>query len=424
MGKQIKIAVDPGFSSIKVIIEGILFSMPCDVIENTGNEDKFLSDKKENFAAITIFGKNYLVGNYARKLLLETNRQEVQEVNKSVLEDFERFGSAYFEVSMKAAIGMALVKYCEFSQKNNLKPKVTVEELPECDIYLAIAVPQEVFARGNKGPVGVIKQRLYDTHEFTLELADATYELKFTINKKCPYRFQSQVVAALLGTLEDEFETEMDILDTDDTQKPILCIDGGYKTVGIFKLSQIDTVEEAESNSSFAMAVADEKVARIMAERGRSDIKSYNIQEYYDSETEIAVVDDGETHYVTVNADRDEAIAENCNIMIDYLREKYNNLLPIKQILVTGGTGAAFFPTFEKYIYERPDMKHLRGRIKLAQYKFYGQDIIPMYAIVCGLYKQFTRYLNSVIEEQAKPNPQVKKNNNNGNNGNRASKEE
>ena len=130
----------------------------------------------------------------------------------------------------------------------------------------------------------------------------------------------------------------MDIISLEKTMKPILVIDAGYKTVGIFKLSQIDSVEEAESNPDFAMAKVDQRVAEIMAERGRPDIKSYNIQEFYDNNEEVVVIENGETKYITINSERDEVAAEFCGAMIDYLRKKYNNLLPIKQILVTGGT--------------------------------------------------------------------------------------
>ena len=43
-------------------------------------------------------------------------------------------------------------------------------------------------------------------------------------------------------------------------------------------------------------------------------------------------------------------------------------------------------------------MAHLRGRVHLAEYKFYQQDATPMHAIVCGLYKQFKQFLDESIE--------------------------
>ncbi len=390
----IRISVDPGFSSLKVICEGMMFSLPCDVIDNTGNEDKFILEKRGSYTAIELFGKTYLVGDYARKLLLEENRQVQQEVQKDVLNDFERFSTTYFEVSMKAAIGMALVQYCELTQKKHLKPEIRVEDLKDCDIFLAVALPHVVYDLGKKGPGGQVVERLFGSHKFKLELAGSTYDLNFRIRSDVAYKVHSQVIAALLGTIEDEFGESLNIIDTTDNFKPILVVDGGYKTVGIFKLSKLDSVEEAESNPDFAMAKVDEGVAKRMAERGRSDIKPYNIQELYDSKEEIAVVDNGETHFITVNNDRDEVAAQYCNVMIDYLRSKYNGFLPIKQILITGGTGAAYFDTFLNYINNTPDTSHLKGRVKLARYKFMGKRVDPQYAIVAGLYKQFTKYLD------------------------------
>ena len=394
----IRIAVDPGFSSLKVICEGILFSIPCDVLENTGKENFFLSDKKEDYAAVNVFGKTFLIGEYARKLLLENNRQKQQDISYSVLSDFERFGTTNFEVSMMAAIGMGLVKYCELSQEKGLKPKLTVDKLKDCDIYLAIAIPHAVYEQGAVGPAGLIRDRIYGHQAFTLELAKGNYELDFTIKEDCAYKMQSQVIAALLGALYDEHGEPMQILDASDKSKPILVIDGGYKTVGIFKLSQTDTVEEAESNSAFAMNLVDEKITKILADKGRADIKPYNIQEYYDTREEIAVIENGKSKYITINDERDRVIEEYCKIMIEYLNEKYNNLIAIKQILITGGTGAAYYDTFIEYINSNDKMAHLRGKVKLAEYKFMGQKITPIFAVVTGIYKQFKRYLEQQSE--------------------------
>ncbi len=394
--RVIKIAVDPGFSSLKVVCEGHIFELPQEVIENTGNEDLFVADKKETYAAAEYLGKTYIVGEYARKLLLEDNRQNVMDVNASVLNDFERFSTVYFEVSIMTAIGIALVKYCEFTQSSDGQDPITVEDLKDCDICLAIAIPHAVYAQGKAGPAGIMRQRVYGQKQFTLELSDATYNLDFTLRPDIGYKFQSQVIAALLGTLYDEYDMTMDLLDTDDKAKPILVIDGGYKTVGIFKLSQVDSVEEAESNANFAMALVDEKVAALLAQKGRSDIKPYNIQELYNTKEEIAIMDrdTGEAVMSTINEERNEIIKEYCAIMIDYLREKYNNLLPIKQILITGGTGAAYYETFVNYINTTPEMAHLRGKVKLAEYQFMGKEVSPVHAIVVGLYKQFKKYLD------------------------------
>lgn len=391
----IKVAIDPGYSSIKVICEGLMFSLPCDVIENTGNEDKFISEKKENYAAVSMFGKTYLVGDYARKLLLESNRQKSQDLQHDVLADYERFGSNYIEVSIKAAIAIALVQYCEFTQVKHLKPTIHVENLNKCDIYLAIALPHAVVEMGSKGSKGFLKDRCFGKMEYSLELSDKTYNMNFTIRPDVPYKFQSQVIAAFLGAVEDEKGQPLNVIDTSENEKPILVIDGGYKTVGIFRLSKTDSVEEAESNPDFAMAKVDIDVAKRLAERGREDIKDYNIQELYDSREEIAVEDnDGRTYMTTVIKDRDEIIKQYCSVMIDYLCSKYGNLKSIKQILVTGGTGAAYFDTFVDYISRTPKMNHLIGRVKLAEYKFMGQPVAPMYAIVTGLYKQFARFIN------------------------------
>ena len=76
---------------------------------------------------------------------------------------------------------------------------------------------------------------------------------------------------------------------------------------------------------------------------------------------------------------------ETCEQLIEYIKEKYNNLLDIKQIVVAGGTGAAYYEGISKYI--KGHRSNLADHVILAQYKFMGKMISPVQAISVGLYK-------------------------------------
>lgn len=74
-----------------------------------------------------------------------------------------------------------------------------------------------------------------------------------------------------------------------------------------------------------------------------------------------------------------------CDELIDYINTKYENLVDIRQILVTGGTGAAYYEHILEYV--KGHRKHLETNIILTDYDFLGKKINPIYAIVVGMYK-------------------------------------
>ena len=88
-----------------------------------------------------------------------------------------------------------------------------------------------------------------------------------------------------------------------------------------------------------------------------------------------------------------------CDGLIDYLNTKFEDLLDVKQMLITGGTGAAYYKHISSYMKEKRG--HLEGKVLLTNYKFQGKEIEPVFAIAIGVYKTI-RYQVMMQDKAAK----------------------
>ena len=209
----------------------------------------------------------------------------------------------------------------------------------------------------------------------------------------------SQAVCALLGAASDDEGYE------DENSKvleklPVLVIDGGYKTVGLFKLTTIKMVDEAESNSDLAMGTVHKRVAdRLQHEYGRTNIHQFSIPAIIDdphTNGEINYEKDGNTATVNIANLLGEECDKVCDELIAYINQKYEGLLDIKQILITGGTGAAYYSRIMEYIQEHKS--HLVNNVILTNYKFLGAQIDPVFAIAVGMYKTLLNQIHALNE--------------------------
>lgn len=408
---NLAIAVDPGYDATKVVINGIMFSIPCNVCDVTEFIDKkaMVGERKKGFLlSHYIQGKKYLVGEEARKLMLERQMRELQMVKQTMTDSFERFSMTETEINMMTAIGVALVLYSENSKKRKQQPILDIRpgtdeetvkhneaELSRFNIIIGVALPND--AVGNVWPT--VENKLTGYHEVAFETADNFYNLKFTIPQRGHTMALSQAVCALLGAASDDEGYE------DENSKvleklPVLVIDGGYKTVGLFKLTTIKMVDEAESNPDLAMGTVHKRVAdRLQNEYGRSNIHQFSIPAIIDdphTNGEITYEKDGNTATVNIASLLEEECEKVCDELIDYINKKYEGLLDIKQILITGGTGAAYYSRIMEYIQDHKS--HLVNNVILTNYKFLGSQIDPVFAIAVGMYKTLLNQIHAINE--------------------------
>ena len=77
-----------------------------------------------------------------------------------------------------------------------------------------------------------------------------------------------------------------------------------------------------------------------------------------------------------------EELCNTCKEMIDAFCERYDKLLKVKTVLVTGGTGTAYYPIIKELLKEKAWIN-----VVLTDYEFYGSKISPEFAIAVGMYK-------------------------------------
>lgn len=403
---DIIISVDPGYDSTKVCINGILLKIPNNIIDITGHETDFLTlgEKKANgyICSKYLEGKEYLVGNLARKSSLEKGTRTKLQVKKDTMDSYDRFETTDFEVNLMTVIGIALIEYAKQSERNDWKDQVSISydentgeyiipSLKKARLIIGIALPNDAVDQVWPN----IERILTREHKFGIETSDGNWRLEFSVTPGLAMT-ASQVVCALLGAAGDDngtIKADNEIL----RSLPTVVIDGGYKTVGIFMLTQAHKVAEAESNTDFAMGNVHKKVAQILREEyGRTTIESYQIPS-------ILEEDDGIVTYkkddVTDKVDIKTIILEEekklCDALIEYLNEKFEDLLDVKQLLITGGTGAAYFNHISSYMSKKRN--HLEDKVILTDYKFRGSKMEPVYAIAVGMFKTLK---NQVIKAQ------------------------
>jgi len=190
-------------------------------------------------------------------------------------------------------------------------------------------------------------------------------------------------------------------------------IDGGYKTVGLFMLTQAQKVSEAESNTEYAMGNVHKEVAKLLREDYGRDIEPYQIPYILNEEGGkincLVTEADGTQTVETVDVQEMVLASEEalCEKLIAYLNEKFDKLLDIKQIIITGGTGSAYYNHISNYMKEK--RKNLKDSVILTDYKFKGKAIDPVYAIALGMFKTLEDQLTKAYEKDAERQKGVKR---------------
>lgn len=427
--KDLLISVDPGYDATKVVINGVMLSIPNNILDITGQTKDFLilgdSKARGYLCSHYIDGKEYLVGQLARKSIMEKKIRNAELTKYQMMDSYERFQTQDFEVNMMTAIGYAIIEYAKKTMKNNWKPELTIMETQEGDkkiytipslkdwrIIVGVALPNDVADITSGNSVWPdIKRFLINSHEFSIDVNMETFKLKFDIipGHAMP---ASQVICALLGAAGDDdgvIEKNNPILE----KLPVIVIDGGYKTVGLFMLTKAQKVSEAESNTEFAMGNVHKEVANLLKEDYGRDIEPYQIPYILNEEGgEINCLVTGpngeqDVEVVDVQAMVHASEASLCEKLIAYLNDKFDNLLNVKQILITGGTGSAYYDHISKYMRER--RKNLRDSVILTNYKFRGKAIDPVYAIAIGMYKTLRDQLTKAYMKDAEASKNAKK---------------
>lgn len=371
MSKQLLIAIDPGFDSMKVIANGTHFKFPFCAVETDERKMSDYGGRNGFILYKDLSGATWRVGQYARTLMYDNKDQQDDPMAHLYTE--ERFVSPEAAVGILSAIAKAIDLTGLYNEQQTL------------DIRLIVALPHSVRNKYASTVTGMVtgEQRFYMTFD-----GEQEKEYHFNIDEANVLTV-SQTIAAILGETSDDngFINEAKYCYL--ANGPTLVIDGGYYTMGLVPVSRGGSVDDdrAESNTNYAMKNVNLGVAKEIAS-SRPDIKHYAIEYLLSQgENEIRYMDKshGKVVSIDLSAIRTKKFQQVCSNFIRYLNKKYDNLIDFRYILVTGGTGAAFFDQMLDYYkgIGLMDDEHML----LTKPMVAGKELPIEFAVVVGAYK-------------------------------------
>lgn len=365
------IAIDPGFDSMKVVANGQVFKFPFNVVETDernmsdyGLRDDFLLYKSKT-------GTTYRVGQKARELIFENKSADDADTEMQNFYTEQRFISEEFSVGLNTAIAIAIEKTGFYSVQADL------------DIYLIVALPHACRTKYSSTITGAAAGERF----FALTMGSGVEkEYHFSVTEDHVYTV-SQTIAAILGETSDNDGNINQEKFYYLSEGPTLVLDGGYYTFGLVPVSRGGSVDDAktESDTSHAMKNVNMAVADEIADK-RPDIKHFTI-EYLLSQQNglIRYMSNGHAGILDLHRIREEKIKELCDSFIQHLNVRYNNLLDIRYVLVTGGTGACYYNQLLDYYKSVGIMDE--EHMLLTSSELYDEIHPIEYAIAIGAYK-------------------------------------
>ena len=363
------IAVDPGFDSVKVVANGKIFKFPF-VAEET--DERKISDygiRSDFLLYRNNDGTTYRVGQYARELIFDNKNRQNMDSRMNELYSEKRFISAEFQVGLRTAIGLAITE-------NGL------ENDPNLEIFLMVALPHSIRQKYSAS----IKGNSAGEHRFSVQHGkNPPVNYHFTIREDHVFTL-SQTISAILGETSDDFgnvdEEKFFYL----SNGPTLVIDGGYYTTGLVVVSRGGSVDDdkTESDTEHAMRNVNEALVESIKDK-RPDLKHYVLEYLLQTGVKIKYLEDGTAKVLDLPTLRAEKAALVCNSLLRYLDQKYDHLLDINYVLVTGGTGSVFFDQMRDYYTSANILDN--SSFLLASSTLGGKEYSIEYAVAIGSYK-------------------------------------
>ena len=380
--KKVLVAMDPGFDGCKLCINDLLLNIPFSAVDITEKDSQFIANRTlEDFIRSEINGRKYLLGQRAKDSLLESsNRAEAKQMDTYYT--LGRFKTYEYKVAIKSFLAYALYKYEKHCKENNIKDGFTIDELNNGNVELCVGV---ALPHSQKDEIW---------QESVLPALLEPMQLKIMIGESAPVEFDfkldeenlcmnSQVFSAMFSvTMNENGEYKPEAIDN--KMLPMLVVDAGYLTVGIFLFSPTGEVVYAKSNQEFAMHNVNERVAGIMREY-RPDVTAYNVETMAKKNEFLrySFKENGETKYSFYNVKelQDTEIERAAVNLNSHFCNTFNDLLDVKTVIVAGGTGEQYYKHLE------PEYTKRLINANLATPEINGEAQKSVYAVVLGLYR-------------------------------------
>ena len=376
------ITIDPGYSTFKIAIgEKTFFFSSKMLISNNKMSSGFYTVDEGTTGAVTLrFADDdkttYLFGDSCEVAMddVDADPEGILSINTAK----DRFGDPLFCKSLQAAIAYSAYLYSK--EDKSFK----IEDISKYNVRFGIVLPNDQVSQYRSKMLSCVTQPF----NFKMDIAhEASYDINMDFSKINPKEFGvlSQVISGFYG----ETMTE-DGLPDKDHNVPLPCIvfDGGFRTTGRFIMNRNHEVES--SNSVFRNAMFD-----IDCETARRAVKE--LQQYEDvisqpfTEKQVQFfVQNGiplrrGKQKVDVVEIHNQCIQEFAEKAYNDMKQQYQRRMDsVSSILMTGGTGTAYYPYFVEYV-KRDYGDNIK--VILPSRTFYGEKVDPIFTNVLGLHK-------------------------------------
>lgn len=351
------IALDIGYSSVKMFSPNMVASFPSYAKRvEFGSADNIIGEPNKTCISYRDEeGHEYYVGEDAQKSIKYTDADN----STAALYIRDRYFSDEYKVIARVgmALGMGKNQYGSPEGKR---------------IYLQTGLPPEYITTD----AADIKEALKGRHIFKLKIgAGAWKEFDFTIEEK-----NMGVMPQPMGTLVSvgSDNNGEPLPEWNEYLKSSLIIDPGFGTLDTFSVSE-NRIETSKTWNNLGMHRVLQEVSKLIQEEYGQVIPVPAMQK---------VLEDGyfrtkfdrktrRSEEVDVNPLLERATKSICDEVIKTIDGYYNSLQGIKNLIITGGTGEAWFNILSR-AYEGGEAKIIKGNI--------NDDIPMIFVNVRGYY--------------------------------------
>lgn len=320
------IAIDIGYSSVKVMSAGGIYSFPAFALRSDQMRDiqKIGETKKSDIEYLDEKGIRWSVGELALAQLPQNDTSFTDDMMYSR----DRYLSDMFKVIARVGISLGLIG----RKEDDTAPIVIQTGLP----------PAFLHSDGN-----LLRQALAGKHQFKSSAGDQWIERSFTLSEK-NIRIMSQPMGSLYGLVFDDKCAETE-LSREYLNNNILVFDGGMGTLDTFEIKNRST-GKSQSFQHLGMRIVLGRVCERLMRDYKVEVTTSSIQPCLRRgsvvEFDSAAFTSKEIPISKIVEEESQKVFEEAMIQI---RQSYHNLLDYKYLIVTGGTGAAWFDKIKEY---------------------------------------------------------------------------
>jgi plasmid segregation protein ParM len=329
------IALDIGYSAVKGMSKNMVFSFPS--FAQKADTDSMTVGKANptDIQYKDASGVIWDVGDMAISMLSQNDSRSSEET----LYSRNRYHDPMFLVI--ARVGMALgMRVNEYGNPNG-KSMVLQTGLP----------PKFI-----KGDSPILRKVLSGTHDFYVRIGDEDWKhYRFEL-KDSNINIMGQPMGSFFSASFNDDCSEIENVEKF-FNNDLLIFDGGFGTLDTFEVKR-RRIDAMQTFDNLGMKAVLHKVTEILYKDYGVEVSVHSIQnnlktgyvKKFDPDTMS-------TKKIPINEILEKANREICMNAINQIKTLYNNLIDCRYLLVTGGTGAAWFDIMKKYFAGMEDLE-------------------------------------------------------------------